>query len=59
VLARKDRFVIGVYRRQMRVIGYLGSLDKLFGAPVTTRSWSTIAAIAKMLSDPRKRSDPK
>ena len=55
VLARKDRFVIGVYRRQMKVIGYLGSLDRLFGAPVTTRNWNTLAAIAKMLSDPREK----
>ena len=55
VLARQDRFVIGVYRRQMKVIGYLGSLDKLFGAPVTTRNWNTFVAIAKMLSDPRQK----
>lgn len=49
VLARQDRFVIGLYRRQMKAIGYLGSLDKLFGVPVTTRNWNTITAIGRAL----------
>ena len=31
VLARDGRFVIGEYRRQMKAIGYLGTLDRLFG----------------------------
>jgi hypothetical protein len=50
VLAREDRFLIGLYRRHMRVIGYLGTLDRIFGAPVTTRSWNMITAIAKILA---------
>src|SRR5262245_31137654 len=49
VFARQDRFVFGVCRRQMKAIGYLGQLEKLFGVPVTTRSWSTIATIARLL----------
>ena len=49
VLARQDRFVIGLYRRQMKAIGYLGSLDKLFGVPVTTRNWNTLTAIGRAL----------
>jgi len=49
VLARDGRFVVGLYKRRMQVIGYLGRLDRLFGAPVTTRSWSTIVAIGKAL----------
>lgn len=49
VLARDGRFVLGLYKRRMQVIGYLGRLDRLFGAPVTTRSWSTIVAIGKAL----------
>jgi len=49
ILAREKRFVVGLYRRHMKVIGYLGTLDRLFGAPVTTRNWNTIAAIAKAL----------
>jgi uncharacterized protein (DUF1697 family) len=49
VLGARDRFVFGVYRRHMKTIGYLGQLDKLFGAPATTRGWSTILSIAKIL----------
>ena len=51
ILARDDRFVFGVYRRHMKVISYLGTLDKLLGVPVTTRSWNTITAIARVLSE--------
>ena len=49
VLARDHRYVFGVYRRHMKVIGYLGTLDRLFGVPATTRSWNTIVAIATVL----------
>ena len=49
VLARDGRFVIGEYRRQMKAIGHLGTLDRLFGASATTRNWNTITAIAKVL----------
>lgn len=50
ILAREERFVLGVYRRHMKVIGYLRSLDQLFGVPATTRNWNTIAAVAKVLT---------
>ncbi len=49
ILAREGRFVFGVYRRHMKVVGYLGKVDQLFGVPVTTRNWNTINAIAKVL----------
>jgi uncharacterized protein (DUF1697 family) len=49
ILGRDGRFVFGLYRRQMKAIGYLGTLDQLFGVPATTRSWNTITAIAKAL----------
>jgi uncharacterized protein (DUF1697 family) len=49
VLARDGRFVFGLYRRHMQVIGYLGRLDQMFGVPATTRNWNTITAIAKAL----------
>jgi uncharacterized protein (DUF1697 family) len=55
ILSRDDRFVCGVYRRDMKVIGYLGTLDRLFGVPVTSRSWNTIAAITKVIAAPRMR----
>jgi uncharacterized protein (DUF1697 family) len=57
VLGREDRFVLGVYRRQMKAIGYLGKLDQVFGVPVTTRNWNTITAIAKVL-DGHQRGRP-
>jgi uncharacterized protein (DUF1697 family) len=49
VLAREGRFVVGLHRREMKAIGCLGTLDRVFGARVTTRSWNTMAAIAKVL----------
>jgi uncharacterized protein (DUF1697 family) len=49
VLSRQNRFVIGMYRRHMKVIGYLGALDRLYGVPVTTRNWNTIMKIVGVL----------
>jgi uncharacterized protein (DUF1697 family) len=49
VIGSKQRFVFGEYRRHMKTIGYLGQIDKLFGAPATTRSWSTMLTIVKIL----------
>ena len=51
ILARENRFVVGLYRRHMKVIGYLGTLDRIFGVPVTTRNWNTLGAIARALDD--------
>jgi len=50
ILARDNRFVVGLYRRQMKAISYLGTLDRIFGLPATTRNWNTITAIAKVLN---------
>jgi len=50
ILAAENRFVFGLYRRHMKVIGYLGALDRMFGVPVTTRNWNTVTAIAAVLS---------
>jgi hypothetical protein len=52
VIASKERFVFGVYRRHMKTIGYLGRVDKLFGVPATTRNWNTILAIVRILKTP-------
>lgn len=49
ILARENRFVVGLYRRHMKVIRHLGELDRVFGVPVTTRNWNTITAIARVL----------
>jgi uncharacterized protein (DUF1697 family) len=51
VLMRQNRFVIGTYRRHMKVIGFLGALDRLYGVSATTRNWNTIAAIARVLGN--------
>lgn len=45
------QFVLGVYRREMKAIGQLGKLDRIFGVPVTTRNWNTIQAIAAVLGN--------
>jgi hypothetical protein len=55
VIASKNRFVFGVYRRHMKTIGYLGQIDKLFGAPATTRNWNTIIAIMRILKGQGKK----
>lgn len=54
VLARHGRFVVGLHRREMRVIGELGRLEETYGAPATIRSWSTMVAIGKVLEGARR-----
>ena len=54
VIASKERFICGVYRRNMKTIGYLGQIDKLFGAPATTRNWNTILAVVRILKTSSK-----
>ncbi len=49
ILATENRFVFGQYRRHMKTIGYLGTIDRIFGVPVTTRNWNTITAIVRVL----------
>lgn len=49
IVGQQGRFVFGVYRREMKAIGHLAKLDRLFGVPVTTRNWSTIITIARLL----------
>ncbi len=55
IIASNGRFAFGVYRRRMKTIGYIGQLDKLFGAPVTTRNWNTILAIIRILKGHQKK----
>ena len=49
IVAIQSQFVVGVYRRQMKAIGYLGKIEKLLGVPATTRSWNTIDKVVKIL----------
>ena len=46
----QGRFVLGLYRRQMQAISYLGKIEKLIGVPVTTRNWNTIEKVLKLLT---------
>ncbi|MBK6454481.1 MAG: hypothetical protein IPF87_00120 [Gemmatimonadetes bacterium] len=57
VLAREHRLVVGLYRRQMKAIGYLGALNGVYGVPITTRNWNTIGALARVLGA-RQAPDP-
>jgi uncharacterized protein (DUF1697 family) len=49
IIAIENRFVLGLYRRQMKAISYLGKIEKLLGMPVTTRNWNTIEKVVKIL----------
>jgi uncharacterized protein (DUF1697 family) len=55
VIAAQGPFILGVYRRHMKAIGYLGRIDELFGAPATTRSWTTILQVVRILTDGRAK----
>ena len=52
VMESEGQFVFGMYRHHVKTIGYLGQIDKLFGVPVTTRNWNTIAAVVRVLKTP-------
>src|SRR5712691_2476302 len=47
IIAIQDRFVLGLYRRQMKAISYLGKIEKRLRVPVTTRNWNTIEKVVK------------
>ncbi len=49
IIAIEGRFVLGLYRRQMKAISYLGKIEKLLGVPATNRNWNTIEKIVKIL----------
>jgi uncharacterized protein (DUF1697 family) len=49
ILKRQDRFVLGLYRRQMKAITYLAQLERVFGMPLTIRNWNTILGIGRVL----------
>ena len=49
IIAVEGRFVLGLYRRQMKAISYLGKIEKLLGLPATTRNWNTIEKVVAIL----------
>lgn len=50
IIASEGRFVLGVYRREMKAIGYLGKLEKILGVPATVRNWNTIQKMIEVLN---------
>ena len=50
IIAIQGRFVLGLYRRQMKAIGYLGKIEKLLGVPATTRSWNTVQKVVQIVA---------
>lgn len=51
VLARRGRFVVGEHRREIKAIGELAKLERVFGAAATARSWSTMVKVGGVLQD--------
>jgi uncharacterized protein (DUF1697 family) len=46
----QDRFVLGLYRRHMKAIGYLAKIEKQLGVPATNRNWNTIEKVVSILN---------
>ena len=51
IIAIQGRFVLGIYRREMKAIGYLGKIEKLLGVPATNRNWNIVKKIVDVLED--------
>ena len=51
IIAIEGRFVLGLYRREMKAISYLGKVEKLLGVPATNRNWNTIKKVAELLDN--------
>jgi uncharacterized protein (DUF1697 family) len=47
VLGHDGRFVWGEHRREMRAIGHLAEIERVFGATATVRSWNTMESMGK------------
>jgi uncharacterized protein (DUF1697 family) len=55
IIGARNRLVYGVYRRHMKTISHLSRIDDLFGVPATTRSWSTILSVLRILDSHEHR----
>jgi uncharacterized protein (DUF1697 family) len=51
VIGLQDRFLLGLYVRQMNAISYLGKIEKQLGVSVTTRNWNTIEKVVQVLTN--------
>jgi hypothetical protein len=58
IMGAKNRFVYGFYRRHMKTIRCLGQIDALFGTPATTRSWSTMLSVLRVLKSGQLQKPP-
>jgi hypothetical protein len=59
LLGCQHPFLLGMYRRDMKTIGYLGQLEKLVGVSLTTRNWNTILSIVKVLENGSASGNPR
>jgi len=50
IISIKGRFVLGVYRREMKAIAFLGKIEKSLGVPATNRNWNTIEKVVAALN---------
>jgi uncharacterized protein (DUF1697 family) len=50
IIAIQYRFVLGLFRREMKAISYLGKIEKLLGVAATTRNWNTIEKVVTILN---------
>jgi uncharacterized protein (DUF1697 family) len=55
VITIQNRFVLGLYRRQMKAISYLGKIEKQLGVPATTRNWNTIQKVVQVLQEKQEK----
>ena len=51
IITIQDRFVLGLYRREMKAISYLGRIEKQLGVAATTRNWNTIEKVVQVLTN--------
>ena len=49
IVAVRGRFALGLYRRALRTISFLGKVEKSLGGSITTRNWNTFAKIVEVL----------
>jgi uncharacterized protein (DUF1697 family) len=49
IVAIQGQFVLGLYKREMKAISYLGKIEKQFGIPATNRNWNTMEKVVKIL----------
>src|SRR5881392_2651305 len=54
IVAIQSRFALGLYRRQMKAISYLGKIEKQLGVPATTRNWNTIQKVVQVLQEKQR-----